>query len=818
MEVVSSPDREDVPLPAAAGGSRAGIGSSPATSSKRPMNAFLLFCKRHRAIVKEEYPNLENRNITKILGEWWQNLKEHERADFHNLASEFKEHVMREQPGFRWRKQPVLATSNANNTTSTTTSNNTAAASAAKHKSNVITNNGVGGEEGRVKGNGANSSPESVHRMMPSLAETVESRSSGGNNNSSSSSSSTASSITTTTTTTAATSSSSAPKHFKKRILDAEKAKLLSVSPEAEQACKALMQLAGVRESSPSSLPASSTSSASTEGTGDNSISNRPLASNGSNNSRSGTSSPPSGDSQSKIESDHFNKLKGNVWNRVAKDLIQQQKQRATDAATTSADQPMNLSSQCTIFGQTIIEHIIENILDKPETNDHNLNNLATAEEIKERIYQGLKEDSMRNPVNPGEKESRTELWKLLPHVKLESDLKAGKATSQNIPKSRPAPTPPAPPPVQQAQAALPPAAASAAPPVIVSLPLSQNSPLVVTNGATEAKKNGCNQNLFGSGGKIDLKLLLASSPAPPTSPKQGSNVSITLVSTPLTVVTTNTIPTSSATSKPLNLSTTPPQTPSLSLTPVKNNTIPKSAAPSPPPHHPPVSIEPPVMVSPSGAIKRKLVLENNPCEEDDEIRRSSRSCKGRRYQEFKDEGRLGKSRRSHHKSGDSSAVEDPNHVINLKQLPNEAPVNTQQHQQAQSQPLASGTPFDVTAKLNALPALRFDAYKQRFSTPATKVSPTSGVGNNATAASSSASKAAALEATTTISPTAASSQQRRRSSDINSPANSVNRPSAGQHSPFYGAVASSAKRKTRRNANGSNGKKEEGLDVVVTS
>ena len=39
-----------------------------ATGNRRPMNAFLLFCKRHRAIVKEKHPHLENRLISKILG------------------------------------------------------------------------------------------------------------------------------------------------------------------------------------------------------------------------------------------------------------------------------------------------------------------------------------------------------------------------------------------------------------------------------------------------------------------------------------------------------------------------------------------------------------------------------------------------------------------------------------------------------------------------------------------------------------------------------------------------------------------------------
>lgn len=33
----------------------------PDHHARRPMNAFLIFCKRHRGIVRERYPNLENR-------------------------------------------------------------------------------------------------------------------------------------------------------------------------------------------------------------------------------------------------------------------------------------------------------------------------------------------------------------------------------------------------------------------------------------------------------------------------------------------------------------------------------------------------------------------------------------------------------------------------------------------------------------------------------------------------------------------------------------------------------------------------------------
>lgn len=34
---------------------------APDHHARRPMNAFLIFCKRHRAIVREKYPTYENR-------------------------------------------------------------------------------------------------------------------------------------------------------------------------------------------------------------------------------------------------------------------------------------------------------------------------------------------------------------------------------------------------------------------------------------------------------------------------------------------------------------------------------------------------------------------------------------------------------------------------------------------------------------------------------------------------------------------------------------------------------------------------------------
>lgn len=63
---------------------------SPSHHARRPPNAFLIFCKKHRPIVREKYPNLENRGVTKILGEWWALLHNTEKLPYNDLAKEVR--------------------------------------------------------------------------------------------------------------------------------------------------------------------------------------------------------------------------------------------------------------------------------------------------------------------------------------------------------------------------------------------------------------------------------------------------------------------------------------------------------------------------------------------------------------------------------------------------------------------------------------------------------------------------------------------------------------------------------------------------------
>ena len=72
----------------------------------RPMNAYLLFCKHNRRQVREQYPGVENRQITKILGEWWSYLEDQQKEPYTKLAHQYKEAFMKANPEFRWRKMP----------------------------------------------------------------------------------------------------------------------------------------------------------------------------------------------------------------------------------------------------------------------------------------------------------------------------------------------------------------------------------------------------------------------------------------------------------------------------------------------------------------------------------------------------------------------------------------------------------------------------------------------------------------------------------------------------------------------------------------
>ncbi|XP_034016767.1 protein capicua homolog isoform X2 [Thalassophryne amazonica] len=69
---------------------------------RRPMNAFMIFSKRHRALVHQRHPNQDNRTVSKILGEWWYALGPNEKQQYHDLAFQVKEAHFRAHPDWKW--------------------------------------------------------------------------------------------------------------------------------------------------------------------------------------------------------------------------------------------------------------------------------------------------------------------------------------------------------------------------------------------------------------------------------------------------------------------------------------------------------------------------------------------------------------------------------------------------------------------------------------------------------------------------------------------------------------------------------------------
>ncbi|XP_076261582.1 putative transcription factor capicua isoform X1 [Rhynchophorus ferrugineus] len=69
---------------------------------RRPMNAFMIFSKRHRGLVHQRHPNQDNRTVSKILGEWWYALGPAEKKKYHELATEVKEAHFKAHPEWKW--------------------------------------------------------------------------------------------------------------------------------------------------------------------------------------------------------------------------------------------------------------------------------------------------------------------------------------------------------------------------------------------------------------------------------------------------------------------------------------------------------------------------------------------------------------------------------------------------------------------------------------------------------------------------------------------------------------------------------------------
>lgn len=70
---------------------------------RRPMNSFMLYAKRHRALVHQMYPLCDNRMVSKILSETWYTLEPEKKQKYKDLAAEIRREHFRVHPDFKWK-------------------------------------------------------------------------------------------------------------------------------------------------------------------------------------------------------------------------------------------------------------------------------------------------------------------------------------------------------------------------------------------------------------------------------------------------------------------------------------------------------------------------------------------------------------------------------------------------------------------------------------------------------------------------------------------------------------------------------------------
>jgi hypothetical protein len=81
---------------------------------RRPMNAFMIFSQRERPLIHQQFPNCDNRAVSKMLGERWYSLNVTEKKKYHEIATQLKQDHFKANPDWKWRNK----LSDKNNSTS----------------------------------------------------------------------------------------------------------------------------------------------------------------------------------------------------------------------------------------------------------------------------------------------------------------------------------------------------------------------------------------------------------------------------------------------------------------------------------------------------------------------------------------------------------------------------------------------------------------------------------------------------------------------------------------------------------------------------
>lgn len=94
--------------PAVAGGPKAKQGKKLAKKLKiaRPMNSFMVFAKEYRKMLREKYPNTDNKEISKMLGQKWKGLTPPQKSKYADQARLLAEQHKKDHPEWKFVRAP----------------------------------------------------------------------------------------------------------------------------------------------------------------------------------------------------------------------------------------------------------------------------------------------------------------------------------------------------------------------------------------------------------------------------------------------------------------------------------------------------------------------------------------------------------------------------------------------------------------------------------------------------------------------------------------------------------------------------------------